>query len=80
MRGQPLIGTIILRGFAETAPGVWSGGSVYNPDDGRSYSGTIRLTATGMLELKGCALGIFCQTQRWRRPRAILQEVERLGL
>lgn len=77
---RPLVGTVILRGFAETAPGLWTGGSVYNPDDGRSYSGTIRLLASGMLELKGCALGIFCQTQQWRRPREILAELEQRRL
>jgi sterol desaturase/sphingolipid hydroxylase (fatty acid hydroxylase superfamily)/uncharacterized protein (DUF2147 family) len=79
-RARPLVGTIILRGFSETAPGIWTGGSVYNPDDGRSYSGTIRLLASGALELKGCALAIFCQSQYWRRPHDILQEVARLRL
>lgn len=77
-RGRPLIGTIILRGFSETAPGIWTGGTVYNPDDGRSYSGTIRLLASSMLALKGCALAIFCQSQQWRRPGDILQEMSRL--
>jgi uncharacterized protein (DUF2147 family) len=38
------------------------------------------LTEAGNLKLEGCALGIFCQTQQWRRPRDILQEVARLGL
>jgi Delta7-sterol 5-desaturase len=76
----PLIGTLILQAFTETAPGIWRGGTVYNPDDGRSYSGSITLTEAGNLKLEGCALGIFCQTQQWRRPRDILQEVARLGL
>lgn len=78
-RGKPLIGTLVLQGFSETAPGAWSGGTVYNPDDGRSYSGSIRLTESGILKLEGCALGIFCQSQQWRRPRDILAEVARLS-
>lgn len=67
LRSRPIIGIEIMRGFRETAPGVWTGGSIYNPDDGRTYTGTIRLRH-GMLVLKGCAFGIICQTQNWRRP------------
>lgn len=74
-RDRPLLDTVILRGFTETAPGVWTGGTVYNPDDGRSYSGTIRPLPSGALELKGCALAIFCQSQLWRRPDDILRAV-----
>ena len=73
-RGRPIIGIEIMRGFRETAPGIWTGGSIYNPDDGRTYTGTIRLRQ-GMLVLKGCAFGIVCQTQNWRRPEEILAAV-----
>lgn len=79
-RKNPLVGTLILQHFQETARGVWVDGAVYNPDDGRSYSGTIRLTALGRLELKGCALGIFCKTQEWRRPRDIIDELAGLEI
>jgi uncharacterized protein (DUF2147 family) len=71
LRSRSLIGVEIVRGLRETAPGVWSGGSVYNPDDGRTYTGSIRLRE-GMLELRGCALNVFCQTQTWRRPESII--------
>jgi uncharacterized protein (DUF2147 family) len=73
-RRRPLVGVEILRGFRETAPGVWTGGSVYNPDDGRTYSGSIRLQPDGALELEGCALRIFCQRQVWRRPADLLEQ------
>ncbi len=39
----------------------------HNPDDGRTYTGTVRLQA-GRLELRSCALSLFCQTQTSRRP------------
>lgn len=71
LRARPLVGIEIIRGFRESAPGVWTGGSLYNPDDGRTYSGTIRLRQ-GALYLQGCALGLFCQTQVWRRPEDLL--------
>lgn len=71
-RARPLVGTEILRGFHESSAGVWTGGAVYNPDDGRTYSGSIRLRADGTLELEGCALRVFCQAQVWRRPEEVL--------
>lgn len=71
LRSRPLIGAEIVRGMRETAPGVWSGGSVYNPDDGRTYTGAARLRG-GRLDLTGCALGVVCRTQTWRRPEKIV--------
>jgi uncharacterized protein (DUF2147 family) len=29
----------------------------------------VRVLGDGRLELKGCALAIFCQTETWRRAR-----------
>jgi uncharacterized protein (DUF2147 family) len=31
------------------------------------------------LELRGCALRIFCQTQTWRRPEAVIAAVQGLA-
>lgn len=71
LRGRALVGVQIIRGFRQSAPGLWTGGALYNPDDGRTYSGTIRLRQNTLL-LEGCALSVFCQTQVWRRPEELL--------
>lgn len=76
-RTRSLIGIEIVSGLHQTSPGVWSDGSVYNPDDGRTYTGTIRLRGDA-LELRGCALSVFCETQIWRRPEDVLDAVRRL--
>jgi uncharacterized protein (DUF2147 family) len=78
LRSRSLIGVDIVRGLRETAPGTWSGGELYNPDDGRTYGGEIR-AKSGTLELKGCALVIFCQTQIWRRPEDVIKAVKAAG-
>lgn len=75
LRTRSLVGIEIIRGFRETAPGVWTGGSLYNPDDGRTYTGTIRLRQ-GALHLQGCALNLFCQTQVWRRPEDLIEAAQ----
>jgi sterol desaturase/sphingolipid hydroxylase (fatty acid hydroxylase superfamily) len=77
LRTRPLIGVEIVRGLRETGPGVWSEGALYNPDDGRTYSGAFRLK-NGVLELRGCAMSVFCQTQVWRRPEDVLAQVRGL--
>jgi uncharacterized protein (DUF2147 family) len=65
-RGQALVGLAMLTGFAG-GPRQWTGGSVYNPEDGRTYSGRIELVDAGTLKLTGCALRIFCRSQVWKR-------------
>lgn len=68
LRTRSLVGIELFRGFRAVSPGVWKGNTLYNPDDGRTYSGTLRLRK-GALELQGCALRVFCKTQTWSRPR-----------
>jgi uncharacterized protein (DUF2147 family) len=65
-RGQTLVGLPMLTGFAGGPP-QWTGGSVYNPEDGRTYSGRIELVDAGTLKLTGCALRVFCRSQVWTR-------------
>lgn len=62
------IGTQMLRDFA-WRDGAWVEGEVFNPEDGRTYSGSIRPDGD-VLRLRGCA-GPFCQTQVWRRLSSI---------
>ena len=76
-RTRTLVGSEIAFGLRETEPGVWSNGRIYNPDDGRTYTGAIRARG-GVLELEGCALRVFCETQIWRRPADVVAAVQRL--
>lgn len=62
------LGSLILRDFV-LENGEWRDGTVRNPEDGRTYSGSIRLEGD-VLRLRGCA-GPFCQTQVWRRLSSI---------
>ena len=62
------VGTMIVGGAPKTGPNEWKG-SLLNPDDGKTYSGVITLVGADGLNLKGCALGIFCQGETWRRVK-----------
>jgi uncharacterized protein (DUF2147 family) len=65
LRGRPLAGVRLLDGFVY-ARGAWSGGRIYNPEDGRRYSASMKLGRDGRLQVQGCVL-FFCKTQYWTR-------------
>ncbi len=66
LRTRPLKGMQMLWGFSG-GPEKWTGGKVYNADDGGTYSGTITMTSPDKLKLKGCIVAPLCKTQVWTR-------------
>ena len=68
LRDRPLKGVTMLTGFSG-GPERWSGGKLYNPADGKTYSGTITLTSANELELQGCVVRPLCRTTVWTRIR-----------
>jgi uncharacterized protein (DUF2147 family) len=69
-RARPIIGTMIVFNMLPSGtPDKWNG-QVYNPEDGKTYSGSITLRSVNELDLQGCvAGGLFCKTQTWTRTR-----------
>ncbi|MGR7997078.1 DUF2147 domain-containing protein [Xanthobacter sp. ZOL 2024] len=68
LRGRALKGLTILTGFTG-GPSEWTGGSIYNADDGKTYSGSIVLDGDNRLKLRGCVIAPLCKTQTWTRLR-----------
>ena len=69
----PLVGKKVIEAMrldpdaAKTgAQPVWSGGKLYNPEDGRDYKGSVTLVSATQLRVDGCVLFI-CKSQVWRR-------------
>jgi Delta7-sterol 5-desaturase len=69
-RRRPLVGVDLLSGFRSTAPGQWSDGTIYNPEDGRSYKANLRLDSAEEMTVEGCVLFI-CKKQLWRRAASV---------
>lgn len=66
-RTRPLVGTQIVLGMKPSGPNKWQG-QVYNPEDGKTYSGYITLQGANELKLEGCALGgLVCKGKNWTR-------------
>jgi uncharacterized protein (DUF2147 family) len=65
-RSRPLKGLPLFYGV-KGGPTEWSGGSVYNPEDGKTYKGSIKLVDASTLKLTGCVFAPFCKTETWTR-------------
>lgn len=59
-RKRPLMGLSILIGMKPAGDGKWQG-AIYNPDDGKVYSGSVRYSGD-MIKVKGCVAAVFCRT------------------
>ena len=66
LRGRTIRGLLILK-LHPLGPGHWGAGSVYNPNDGRTYKASLELTGGSRLRLQGCLVAPFCRTQTWTR-------------
>lgn len=66
LRNRPLKDLLMLQGFTG-GPTEWKGGTVYNPEDGGTYKGTLKLVDANTLKLTGCIVFPLCKTQTWRR-------------
>ena len=53
-------------GSLKSSGGNKYSGTITDPADDKTYSGSARLTGT-TLKMTGCALKIFCKSQTWRK-------------
>lgn len=69
-RTRPTLGMPILINMKKK-PGVdqWAG-EVYNANDGKTYSSTIKPVGPDKLEIQGCLLGFLCGGETWTRIAA----------
>jgi uncharacterized protein (DUF2147 family) len=65
-RNQKILGMSTIWGFKQAAPGKWTGGKLYDPSSGKTYSGKLSANANGTLKVEGCVL-MVCQAQTWKR-------------
>jgi uncharacterized protein (DUF2147 family) len=66
LRARSLKGLMLLDGL-KGGPTQWSGGALYDPENGKTYSGSIKLTGADTLQLTGCVFSPFCKSETWNR-------------
>ncbi len=71
LRLRPVLGLTMLSDF-EKKRKDWRDGTIYDPENGKSYGSRIKRLENGDLQVKGC-IGPLCQTQIWT-PSEVIDE------
>ena len=66
LRGRKLLGLQILGGFT-ASDGAWTGGTIYNAEDGGTYHATVTPIDGNHLKVRGCIFWPLCKSQVWTR-------------
>jgi uncharacterized protein (DUF2147 family) len=66
LRDRPILGLPIINGLQPVAANQWKG-SIYNPEDGNTYSATLTLVSRNQINLRGCKGWILCGERIWVR-------------
>jgi uncharacterized protein (DUF2147 family) len=68
LRDQNLIGLVILKDFAFNGKDKWEDGTIYDPNNGKTYSCVIRLKDEKTLEVRGyIGISLLGRTEVWTR-------------
>ncbi len=68
MRDRLLVGLEIFNGFSYDGDGEWSGGSIYDPNSGKTYSCKLKLVDHDTLKVRGfIGISLIGRTETWKR-------------
>lgn len=69
-KGQPIIGMEIVRGARRSPDSPWwEGGTILDPDNGKTYALRLRIADDGKTLLLRGYIGPFYRSQTWERVR-----------
>jgi uncharacterized protein (DUF2147 family) len=67
-RSRPICGLVVMGGLIPSGPNSWDGGTVYNPRDGRIYSGDMTMLSSTTLRVRAyLGVSFFGESQVWTR-------------
>lgn len=68
LRHRKLTGLIFMRNFMYAGDDRWSDGTIYDPNSGKTYKGTMTLVDRNTLKLRGyIGISLFGRTDTWTR-------------
>jgi len=65
LRGRAALGLQIIHGMKPAGDGRWAGGTIYDPQTGKTYTSKLTRNPDGTLKVEGC-IAILCQAQTWK--------------
>ncbi len=67
-REQPIIGLNLVKGFTYKGSNKWADGTIYDPDNGKTYKCKMSLNDDGTLKVRGfIGVSLIGRTQVWAR-------------
>jgi uncharacterized protein (DUF2147 family) len=63
---RPIVGINIFNAMKAVANNKWSG-TIYNADNGKSYSSDVIVAGPRKLEIRGCVMAVLCGGEIWTK-------------
>ncbi len=68
LRSRPIIGLVIMEGFVFDGRDTWHKGTIYDPDNGKTYKCKVRIGDDGELKVRGfIGFSMLGRTEVWTR-------------
>lgn len=68
LRTIPLLGYKLIKDFSFKGEKAWEDGTIYDPENGSTYSCTIKMTDENTLDVRGfIGVSLFGRTDVWKR-------------
>jgi uncharacterized protein (DUF2147 family) len=65
---RPIIGMVFMTGFTPAGSGKWENGTIYDPNNGNTYSCNMELEGTNTLKVRGyIGISLIGRTEIWKR-------------
>lgn len=70
LQSRPQLGLKLLENFAYDSDNVWTDGTIYDPDSGKTYSCKITMKNNETMEVRGyVGISLFGRTDTWKRSQ-----------
>ena len=71
LQSRPIIGLVIMEGFVFDGKDTWHKGTIYDPDNGKTYKCKVRFGDGGELKVRGfIGFSMLGRTEVWTRVEA----------
>ena len=68
LQTSPLIGLVVLKGFSYSGENHWASGTIYDPENGKTYSCKMKLVNDNQLDIRGfIGISAIGRTSTWMR-------------
>ena len=68
LQSRPIMGLRIMEGFIYDGKGTWKKGTIYDPDNGKTYKCKLRIGDEGELKVRGyIGVSMIGRTSKWTR-------------